>query len=215
MIMQVVEGMNAADGTANVGTKVRGMDPGAMLVKFVEHSARRFNDRATEADKAPAQGPTKHALQILEERKNSVQQTLATQVVNFLNQPKTLAKITVGKDPVRERTVNIAAASPSCECGAYLVESIPCGCMCIVAEKAGLSVESLLPTFCTNEFLKSIYTNLPEFHVPGTEFLAGGSGATVPADKPQQPGRPPNKRKKSAMDYVQQAAHAARHPPPN
>jgi hypothetical protein len=64
----------------------------------------------------------------------------------------------------------------------------------------------------TNEFLKRVYTGLPEFNNPGTEFLPSSTGAQVPADKPQAPGRPSNKRKKGAMDAVSFAAYKARHP---
>ena len=81
-----------------------------------------------------------------------------------------------------------------------------------MADKAGKSVLSMLHATDTNEFLKRVYTDLPEYYNPGTEFLCASTGAQVPADKPQAAGRPSNKRKKGAMDAVARAAYKARHP---
>jgi|APCry1669189567_1035234.scaffolds.fasta_scaffold07424_3 hypothetical protein len=204
--------MNAADGVAGNGTGVRGLQPGKMLVEFVGHSARRFNERVHAAASAPAHGPTEKALAMLEERKASILKDMPSGVVSFQNATKTSAKIMVGKDPARERAVNISPHAPKCECGAFEVESFPCGCMAIVADKAGENVLPLLHVTETNEFLKRVYTGLPEFNNPGTEFLRASTGAQVPADKPLAPGRPSNKRKKSAMDAASFAAYKARHP---
>lgn len=208
---QIVEGMNAADGVAGNGTGVRGLKPGQMLVSLVSHSAQRFSDRVEAAALAPAHGPTKKALALLEDRKASVLKEMATGVVAFQNAQKTIAKIMVGKNPTTERSVDIGAHGYKCECGAFEVELTPCGCMGIVAEKAGYSVHSMVHVTDTNEFLKRVYADLPEYYNPGTEFLAASSGAQVPPDKPQPAGRPSNKRKKGAMDAVALAAHKARH----
>jgi len=208
---QIVEGMNAADGVNGNGTGVRGLKPGNMLVQFVSSSARRFHERVKAAALAPPHGPTKKALALLEERKASVLKEMPSGVVAFQNAQKTIAKIMVGKDPARERAVNISPHAPKCECGAFEVESFPCGCMGIVADKAGASVLSMLHVTDTNEFLKRVYADLPEYYDPGTEFLRASTGAQVPGDKPQAAGRPSNKRKQGAMDAVARAAYKARH----
>jgi len=203
--------MNAADGVAGNGTGVRALKPGKMLVEFVSHSARRFHERVKAAESAPPHGPTKKARALLEERKASVLKDMPSGVVAFQDAHKTIAKIMVGKDPARERAVNISPHAPKCECGAFEVESFPCGCMVIVADKAGTSALPMLHVTDTNEFLKRVYADLPEYNDPGTEFLRASTGAQVPADKPQAAGRPSNKRKQGAMDAVARAAYKARH----
>jgi hypothetical protein len=47
--------------------------------------------------------------------------------------------------------------------------------------------------------------------VPGTEFLAPGSGAKVPAEKPQTATGPPKQSARKAFYFVQNAAYEARH----
>lgn len=47
--------------------------------------------------------------------------------------------------------------------------------------------------------------------VPGTEFLAPGSGAKVPAEKQQTATGPPKQSARKAFYFVQNAAYAARH----
>jgi hypothetical protein len=184
-----------------------------MLVKLVEHSAKRFGTRSLEAKKAPDQGATKHVKELLQARKNFFVTQLASPIVNFIDAENTCAKVSVGKLPVRERVVSISVTSPNCECGAFKVDSIPCGCMVFVGEKAGASeqVESFVEVTDTNQFLKTLYTDLPPFVVPGTESFSESSGVVLSSDHPQAAGRPSSKRKKSAMDYVAGAAHKARH----
>ena len=47
--------------------------------------------------------------------------------------------------------------------------------------------------------------------VPGTEFLAPGSGAKVPAEIPQTATGPPKQSARKAFYFVQNEAYAARH----
>ena len=117
-----------------------------------------------------------------------------------------------GEPPGKMR---IAPDAPSCECGAFEVESLPCGCQAYVACKAGVSIAPLFKYTETNPFLKSVYSNLPEFCVPGTEhmkFRTDEEAAQVPKDKPIPTGRPSTKRKKGAMDFLAAEAYKARHP---
>ena len=72
----------------------------------------------------------------------------------------------------------------SCECGAFKVESFPCGCMGIVADKAGSSVLPMLHMTDTNEFLKRVYTDLPACHNP-----APSSRLLLPAHRYKQTNR--------------------------
>ena len=72
-------------------------------------------------------------------------------------------------------------------------------------------MESFVEVTDTNQFLKTLYTDLPPFVVPGTESFSESSGVVLSSDHPQAAGRPSSKRKKSAMDYVAGAAHKARH----
>ena len=203
--------MNAADGVNGYGVGIRGLPPGSMLVKTIEHGAKRFYARAERAEKAAPLGLTSHVRALLQERKDSVLSHLASPVVNFVDPQKTIAKLSIkGSGPVRERVVNVSSSSPSCDCGAFSLESFPCGCMVYVAEKGGNSIDSSLHASDTNAFYKSIYIDLPEYVLPGTEGFEE-SAVELSEDMPQAPGRPSNKRRKGAMDTVMKAAHKARH----
>ena len=53
----------------------------------------------------------------------------------------------------------------SCECGVFALEKIPCGCMLIVCEEAGIDPALLLEARDTAKFWKELYEDLPEIVV--------------------------------------------------
>jgi len=201
MSSSVVEGMNAADGTVYHGTGIRALTPGKMLEAIVFHSAKRADNRRESARNASPTGATPGVVSLLKERKEEAEGKLKFRTVTFLGKTRDKAIINHGT-PARGRSVNIGK-NPSCECGVFALEKIPCGCMLIVCEEAGIDPALLLEARDTAKFWKELYEDLPEIAVPGSEFLAPGqSGLLAPPAKPIAPGRPSTKRIKGAMDKV-------------
>ena len=97
--------------------------------------------------------------------------------------------------------------STSCECGGFVVEDTPCGCMAYVCQQAGSDVASLIKPRDTIAAWKAQYQDLPSFTIVGTEYISTGkSDLKKPPELPRQAGRPSNKRKAGAMDAIKESA---------
>ena len=207
-----VEAINSADSGQNNGTGARDLQPGEMMLDLLKHGARRAEQRAKLADDAPhtterclTPGMQTH----LADRMAASKKALSPYQVRFLNNNTRISAVIKHGSPAVERAVKIGA-HPSCECGAYVIEKIPCGCMLIVCESAGKNPVTLVQTRDTVEHWKTIYANLPENKVPGTEFLPADDAESRAAPAaPKPPGRPSKKRMKGAMDMVKKLSKAS------
>jgi len=145
----------------------------------------------------------------LADRMAATKKALTPYQVRFLNNNTRTSAVIKHGSPAVERAVKIGA-NPSCECGAYDIEKIPCGCILIVCESAGKNPVTLVQTRDTVEHWKTIYANLSENNVPGTEFLPAGEAESRAAPAaPKPPGRPSTKRMKGAMDMLKKLSKAS------
>ena len=81
--------------------------------------------------------------------------------------------------------------------------------MLIVCEEAGQDPVSLLQRRDTAAFWKSLYEDLPSTFIPGSEFLDASKSTMLAAPSaPKPPGRPSERRIKSAIDNLK---HSIKH----
>jgi hypothetical protein len=131
---------------------------------------------------------------------------LTVQDVTFVDKDRTEVRLKIKKgSDFLTRVVQLGGSGDAntCECGAFAIDKVPCGCLLYAAQKAGKPFHLLLDESEKGSTFKMQYADLPPFKVPGNEELADLEAETClqpPAAFATKAGRPSCKRIKSAIE---------------